>query len=62
MLCVLYKSFCKVWTSQTHAAVSFFFNQPDDGYILAVLIYPWWHKQPQETQGHIPENQDELLQ
>jgi hypothetical protein len=25
-------------------------------------IHPWWCKQPHETQGNIPENQDEFLQ
>jgi hypothetical protein len=31
-------------------------------FIKFLLSHPWWHKQPQETQGHIPENKDEFPQ
>jgi hypothetical protein len=31
-------------------------------YVTTVNIHPWQYKQPQKTEGYVPQNEDDFLQ
>lgn len=39
----------------------YFHHEPYGGHDFPVLIYPWWRKQPQETEGYTPEQKKNIF-